>query len=337
MLIGLTLCCLFLCVTSRTHAKIVSVYNGSIYVMNDNGSGIRRLTNNQFWEAHPCWSPDGTQIAFERNLEKDIQKYQLFIMNANGTNQQQLTYKGEGEKNGSPAWSPDGQFLAFTSNRSGSSEIYVINLQNLTVEQLTGIEEETGSYTPDWTPDGKEIVFGRFIPKQGLSHKGIWIMSANGKNQRPFLPDPLEVDPPLFRSYPHWMPDGQRILFLESREQQDNQVKRFVIQHRNGSRNEIDINEKIGGKWVGSGAGLMEKGQSILFSAGRLGVSKDKKYHDIYRYEIATGRLNKLTNHPYHNIEPDWIEGALLVLPQGKLSTQWGEIKELYGVETPGY
>ena len=83
-------------------AKIVFDYNGSLYVMNDNGRGIHRLTDNQFWEGAPRWSPDGTKIAFRRFLDKkDYQKWQLFVMNADGTNQQQLTDSNEGSKNGS--------------------------------------------------------------------------------------------------------------------------------------------------------------------------------------------------------------------------------------------
>ena len=38
--------------------------NSEIYVMNRNGSGVRRLTNNAASDSTPTWSPTGTQIAF---------------------------------------------------------------------------------------------------------------------------------------------------------------------------------------------------------------------------------------------------------------------------------
>ncbi len=328
---GLILYCLIaLSIQNNAEAKIVFASAGGIYVMNDDGSDRHKITDGK--DRCPCWSGDGTQIAFERSLEKDAQRYQLFIMNADGTNQQQLTYSNEGTKNGSPAWSPDGRYLAFKSNRSGRVEIHVMDMQTQNITQLTGIEEETGSHSPHWSPDGTKIAFGRFVSKPGLSHKTIWVMSADGKNQKPFLPEPLVTEPSLFRSYPNWAPDGKQILFIETRGFQDEREKFFVIQSGNGRRTEIDINKRIGGRWVASGACWMDDGRAILFSAGRLDVPDKDRYHDVYRYEITSRNLKRLTTYRYHDVEPDWIEGPLTVSPQGKVPTQWGDIKAVYGV-----
>lgn len=329
-LIYFIFCCLILLfIPGRADAKIVFEYNGSIFVMNDDGSSVRRLTDNKFWEDSPRWSPDGTQIVFERNLEKDIQKYQLFIMDADGTNQRQLTHHGEGDRNGDAAWSPDGRSLAFKSNRSGNLEIYVMDLASRETKQLT---DGDGAYSPNWSPDGEEIVYGQFVRKPGLGHKNIWLMSADGTNQRPLLPDPDKNEPTLFRYAPLWFPDGQRILMHETGFDQERHPKRYVILSKKGRRiKEIFIDdEKMGGRWVGSGECLMDDGRSILFSAGRLDVPDKDRFHDIYRYEIKTRRLRRLTRHRYHDSQPDWIAGPLSVSPQGKLSIQWGEIKERY-------
>jgi dipeptidyl aminopeptidase/acylaminoacyl peptidase len=62
--------------------------NSEIYVMNADGSGQTRLTNDGAIDNEPVWSPDGTKIAFwtERNGPAEI-----YVMNADGSGQINLT------------------------------------------------------------------------------------------------------------------------------------------------------------------------------------------------------------------------------------------------------
>jgi len=55
-----------------------------ICVMNADGTGQIRLTNNGIVDATPAWSPDGQKIVFHRGI-------QLWLMNADGTGQEPLT------------------------------------------------------------------------------------------------------------------------------------------------------------------------------------------------------------------------------------------------------
>jgi dipeptidyl aminopeptidase/acylaminoacyl peptidase len=57
-------------------------------VINADGSGFTRLTDNPSQELTPTWSPDGQRIAFHRPVAG---RFQLFTMNADGTGTQQLT------------------------------------------------------------------------------------------------------------------------------------------------------------------------------------------------------------------------------------------------------
>ena len=73
----------------------------------------------------PAWSPDGKKIAFisTRSGAGDI-----YIMNADGSNLQQLTRDLSGEVG--PVWSPDGTRIAFTRiSHVRGSDIYVIVLE----------------------------------------------------------------------------------------------------------------------------------------------------------------------------------------------------------------
>lgn len=84
--------------------------NNEIYVMDADGSNVKRLTNNSTADYDPSWGPDG-RIAFvsERGQSPDI-----FVMNADGTSQKMLTNNKWNDLR--PAFGPGGKIL-FQSRR----------------------------------------------------------------------------------------------------------------------------------------------------------------------------------------------------------------------------
>src|SRR5437660_10691983 len=72
-----------------TNGKI-AFWNGSgIFVMNPDGTGQTNLSNG----SSPTWSPDGSQIAFAA----PAQYWDIFTINADGSNRRQLTFYGNPE------------------------------------------------------------------------------------------------------------------------------------------------------------------------------------------------------------------------------------------------
>ena len=89
----------------RTRSDIMRV-SGEIITDSEPGAE-RNLTNTpNVIEADPAWSPDGTKIAFVRQLTSDRNSRELFVMNADGTNQTRLTSNSVVE--GDPDWQPVG-------------------------------------------------------------------------------------------------------------------------------------------------------------------------------------------------------------------------------------
>ncbi len=305
-------------------AKIVYTVNGDIFVSNDDGSRRRRLTQHTTaLDVNPRWSPDGTQITFNRDLNKwDQTTAEIFVMNADSTDPQRLTYNNAID--GAPAWSPDGTQIAFTSARSGAWEVFVVDVKTHAVTQITTGGREAESAAADWSPDGTQLTFERFIPvANGLAPKNIYIMDADGHRQRPILPDPPRNGPLTSKYYPRWSADGLRILFYEHGEN----VNHLCIKRIGGSKQKLTaINRRLGDTFLIAGASWMEGDNAVLFSLKRM--DKNVPNYDIYRYTLAARGLQKLHSDPSDERWPDWIAGELSVAPFGKLTMLWGELKE---------
>ncbi len=70
-----------------------------MYVMNDDGSSVQRLTNDPAEDWVGAWSPDGTRLAFQTNRDGN---WEIYAINVDGTGLANLTRSSAQET--SPAW-----------------------------------------------------------------------------------------------------------------------------------------------------------------------------------------------------------------------------------------
>ena len=143
--------------------KAGAVGNPEIYVMDAaDGGNQTRITTDDHKNLRPSFSPDGTKIIFDRelNTESLTNKSDIWIMDyPGGGNPTRLTESLEGDSQA--VISPDGTKIAWGSGRAlddgGKYEIYVMNIDGSGVTRMTANIDT--DYQLDWSPDGTQIAF----------------------------------------------------------------------------------------------------------------------------------------------------------------------------------
>jgi TolB protein len=127
--------------------------NTEIYVVNRDGSGLRRLTNHPENDVTPTWSPTGQQIAWTSNRGGNPN---IWIMNADGTQPRQLTREGHADR---ATWSPAPlNEIAYTARRGGGFDVKVYDFN--TGQHRTLTTDGIGSNAqPSFSPTGRHLAF----------------------------------------------------------------------------------------------------------------------------------------------------------------------------------
>jgi TolB protein len=211
---------------------------GELFVMNADGTGIRKITHpqNGTEDTNPDWSPEGSRIAFVRQPPRGA--YSIWVVSPDGTELHRLSPpcpRGGGipacaaDDGGPLAWSPDGQHLAFQrlsgplrpkgATVSTAKEIYK---DQLVVTDADGSHPRTlvwlgpwrgDPQVPAWSPDGKRLVFlGKYMASTtngtGCICRALYIVNVDGTGLRRLTPRSIRPGDKM-----DWSPDGRTILF----------------------------------------------------------------------------------------------------------------------------
>ena len=152
--------------------------NDNAFVMDADGSGRRRVTDELFPSRFMSWSRDGTKIAFDHRKHFGFIQNKIYIVNVDGTGLFELTKDVPEIDCYGGAWSPDGTKIAITT----TGGIYVLNPDGTNPINITIHHDFRWGRGPRWSPDGSKILY-EFEVQIGDRHHGeIYIMNADGSN-----------------------------------------------------------------------------------------------------------------------------------------------------------
>lgn len=266
-----------------------------LYLMKFDGNSITRLTNNPAADGHPAWSPDGTRLVFETNLDG---VFQLYLINADGTNQVRLTSDAANDRR--PIWIPGClERIVFASDRyGGQSALYTIAADGTQGVRLTSPTVGVADDFPAWSGlpaslrlPGPCCVPGIAFTSLRDGNPEIYIMRSDGTRQTRLTFNPAGDQRPAPS------PDGTRIAFESKR---DGRYQLYVM-NVDGS-GQVRLTQSSGSD---THAAWSNDGKQIAFQSDRSGVTQ------LYLMNVDGSGVTQLTSNlpsspNVANESPNW-------------------------------
>ena len=182
-----------------------------LYSSAPDGSDVRRLTNNHYYDAEVGISPDGKWILWSRQVDGEID---LWRMPAGGSGEEQQITFTKGEQEGGAFYLPDSETVLFRSwdissqgRRGMPMTIYTINHDGTGKKQIT--TEEGTNWAPFPAPDGEHFAYVKVLPPHNFE---IFLRSLEtGEEKRLTYND-------SFDGFPAISADGKLMTFSSGRQ-----------------------------------------------------------------------------------------------------------------------
>ncbi|WP_229253762.1 DPP IV N-terminal domain-containing protein [Dyadobacter sp. NIV53] len=188
---------------------------GDIWLLQKGNPKPKALTNDNFMDSNPVWSPDGNTIAF---LTDRSGAMNLWIHDVK-TGKQEILVKLDYDLN-YPAWSPDGTKIAYYQadgkNSWGRGTLQILDVKTGKTEKAH--ESVFVPSQPSWSPDGKTIALSSLEVSSSRFREGInkiLLVSLDKKPDRYVSPVPDRSLGMRAKNGPSWSPDGKIMAYVQ--------------------------------------------------------------------------------------------------------------------------
>ncbi len=254
---------------------------GTLVLAPSTGAGSQNLA--------PSLSPDGKQLVYIS--EKDLFSFDLFLADAGSGKTEKTLSNAAADPHfdalrfvdSSGSWSWDGTRLAFVVFADGNNELVVANPRNGDVEETIAVKGMGAMQGPSWSPNGEQIVFSGSVG--GISDIYLYDLVSEATTK---LTDDRNAD-----FQPVFSPDGRQVAFVTDKAPDTDfrllKYSKFqlaLLDLQSGRETTLSI---FGDQVKHINPQFSPDGRYLFF------ISDVDGFSDIYRMELATGQVQRIT------------------------------------------